>query len=144
MPLLISKSLISSDFLKSLSFLQICALIWVLNLYNFKSNTENLQLENIKKLDMKAFLSDMSGSLEKLSIFFNNKPTSTEISMMTDPSVTQTDAKHQQNSDGKDSKQAESMLILEQFSSEIKKVQHWINHLINELELLKYCQLNNL
>lgn len=126
--------------LQSLSFLQVCALIWVVNLYNFKSNTANLHLDNIKTLDMKVFLSDMTGSLEKLSSFFNHTATRDELSVMTAPSVTQTDAKHQHNRYGKATKQTESALVLEQFHNDINKVQNWINPIIEELELLKYCQ----
>lgn len=130
--------------LKELTFLQVCALIWVVNLYNFKSDTEELQSENIKTLDMKVFLTNMGDSLEKLSIFFKHKPTAAEITTMLHPSITQTDAKHQQLRYDQDVKKIESARVLEKFGNEIEKVQHWINPLVDELELLKYCRSNNL
>lgn len=130
--------------LNNMTFLQICALIWIVNLYNFKSSTEKQPSENIKTLDMKNLLTDMRGNLENLSQFFNHKPTAAEINSMTDPSVIQTDAKHQQLRYGQDTKKQESARVLEKFGKEIEKVQDWINPLVDELELIKYCQTNRL
>lgn len=153
MPGLAASFLLDGDFakkcphfcnLEQLTFLQVCALIWVVNLYNFKSSTEKKPSDNIKTLDMKVFLADMGSSLESLSLFFNHKPTAAEITTMLDPSVTQTDAKHQQLSYGQATKQAESASVLDKFGKEIETVQLWINPLIDELELIKYCQTNRL
>jgi len=126
--------------LKHLDFLQTCALIWVLNLYHFKSTTEKLQSDNIKTLDMKVFLEDMDSSLEKLSIFFNHNATTNETKAMLDPSVTQTDAKHQQQNYSRDKKKAEYDYLLNKFTAEIDNTLQWINPLINKLELIQYCQ----
>jgi hypothetical protein len=130
--------------LNNLNFLQVCALIWVVNLYNFKSNTESMQSENIKTLDMKQLLTDMRGNLEKLSQFFNHNPTAEDINAMLDPSITQTDAKHQQVTYGQDTKEQESARVLKKYAKEIEKVQRWINPIVDELKLVKYCQDNKL
>ncbi len=130
--------------LQHLDFLQTCALIWVLNLYHFKSTTEKLQTDNIKTLDMKAFLDDMNTSLEKLSIFFNHNTTANETEAMLDPSVTQTDAKHQQQNYSRDKKKTESDYLLKKFPKEIENALQWINPLIEKLELINYCQKNHL
>ncbi|MBE9548522.1 MAG: hypothetical protein IMF09_03870 [Proteobacteria bacterium] len=126
-----------------LSFLQVCALIWVLNLYNFKSSTEQ-QLQNVKTLEMNDFLEDMGGSLKRLSRYFNHSASSGEVEAMLDPSVTQTNAKQQQLSYGRNTKQTETSFVLDKFNFEIEKALHWINPLVEELEVLEYCRVNTL
>ncbi|MEP2652303.1 MAG: hypothetical protein ABJH06_09935 [Paraglaciecola sp.] len=148
MPELAAKFMSDSNFYKKysnlfqlneLTFLQICALVWVVNLYNLKASTEGFQLEHIKTLDMNDFLEDMGGSLKSISQFFGHNPTASEVALMLDPSITQTNSKHQQLGYNEDMKQQESDIVLHKFGDEIQNVQQWISPLVNELEIIKYC-----
>lgn len=127
-----------------LSFLQVCALIWVLNLYNFKASTEKLGSDNVQTLEMNDFLENMGDSLQKLSHFFGHNVVAKEIEVMLDPGVTQTNAKQQQLSYGQKTRQAETALVLNKFNSNIEKAMYWINPLVAELGVLKYCRDNKL
>jgi hypothetical protein len=127
---------------KRLSFLQVCALIWLVNLYNFRCSTEKVDPSNIKTLNMKNFLTDMGGNLQSLSGFFGHNVTPMEIARMLDPEVTQTDAKHQHLSYGRQSKQAEMTLVLSKYGVEIEKALRWITPLVEELGVLEYCEVN--
>ncbi len=129
---------------KRLSFLQVCALIWLVNLYNFRRSAVRIDQSRVKTLEMKGFLADMGGNLKNLSGFFGHEATAAEIERMLDPGVTQTDAKHQQLSYGRRSKQLEAEQILVKYSAEIQKVVRWINPLVEELDILEYCKKNQL
>jgi len=147
MPGLAANFLRDSDFinkhpsfcqLNQLNFLQICGIIWVVNLYNFKFSTQGLGSNQIKTLFMKDFLADMEGTLSKLSAFFNHQASTDDLAKMIDPSVTQTDAKHQHIRYGTEHKKAESEQILKRFGNEISAVNKWLSPLIDELGLLDY------
>ena len=153
MPGLASAFLADSDFaqkfpnfsdVKQLSFLQVCALIWLLNLYNFQRSTKKFRQTNIKTLQMRNFLNDMGGSLKSLSSFYGYNATAAEIEKMLDPSVTQTDAKHQQNSYGKELKRVEAEEIKNRFSIEIHQAIGWINPLVEDLGVLDYSSAHEL
>jgi hypothetical protein len=153
MPGLASAFLADGDFaqkfpqfsdVKQLSFLQTCALIWLVNLYNFQRSTEKFNQANVKTLQMKNFLTDMGGSLKSLSSFYGYNATASEIEKMLDPSVTQTDAKHQQNRYGKQLKQVEAEEIKNRYSIEINKAISWINPLVEALGVLDYSRAHEL
>jgi len=129
---------------KQLSFLQVCALIWLVNLYNFQSNAEKYSLTNLRTLEMKDFLADMGGSLKRLARFYGHNATTAEIERMLDPQVTETDAKHQQLAYGRQKKQAEVAQIRSHYGEEIRDVLRWINPLVEELRVLEYCKNNQL
>ncbi len=129
---------------KKLSFLQVCTLIWLINLYNFQRSTAKFDPAQIRTLKMEDFLADMAGSLHSLSRFFGHKVSPSEIKKMLAPEVTQTDAKHQHVSYGRHTKEAEHVQVLNKYSVEIEKVQRWITPLIEELGVLDYCRNNQL
>ena len=153
MPGLATSFLADSDFaqrypqysqIKRLSFLQVCAVIWLVNLYNFKRSVEKFSTSSVKTLDMNDFLDDMGGSLAHLSNFFGHQATNQEIQQMLDPQVTQTDAKHQNVAYGKAARSAEISQIMGKHGNEIEKVQIWVNPILEQLELLDYCKINKL
>lgn len=130
--------------INQLSFLQVCAVIWLVNLYNFRSSVEKFSTSSVKTLNMSAFLDDMGGSLSQLSNFFGHQATTGEIENMLDPQVTQTDAKHQDVAYGRAAKRAETDQIMARYDKQIKEVQGWIEPLITQLDVLEYCKLNSL
>ena len=91
-----------------LSFLQVCAVIWLVSLYNFQRSAGKYNQADVKTLEMKDFLADMGGNLKRLSSFFGHTATATDIERMLDPQITETDAKQQQMPYGRRSKQAEA------------------------------------
>ncbi len=153
MPGLAASFLADSDFarrfpqyseIKRLSFLQVCAVIWLVNLYNFRRSVEKFSTSSVKTLEMNDFLGDMAGSLADLSSFFGHRATALEVEQMLDPQVTKTDAKHQNLAYGRSAKQDEVNQIISKHGNEIEKVQRWIDPLIKQLEVLDYCKLNKL
>jgi len=123
-----------------LSFLQVCALIWLVNLYNFKIGVEKPRQPNVRTLEMKDFLGNMGGSLKNLSSFYGHQATPDEIDAMMDPKVTETDAKHQDVTYGRQSKQRESEQVLGKHGVEIKKTLRWINPLVEKLGILEFLR----
>lgn len=153
MPGLANSFLADSDFaahypqyseIEQLSFLQVCAVIWLVNLYNFKRSVEQFSTSSVRTLEMNDFLNDMGGSLAHLSDFFGHRATNQEIQNMLDPQVTQTDAKHQNLAYGQAARSAELNQIIGKHGRDIEKVQSWINPLLEQLELLNYCKTNKL
>jgi len=123
-----------------LSFLQVCALTWLVNLYNFRRSAEQFGPAKVKALEMNDFLADMGRNLTSLSIFFGYKATPAEIESMLDPGIINRDAKHQQVPYGRQSKQAEAAQVLGNYGSEIKGTINWINPLVEQLGVLEYCK----
>lgn len=123
-----------------LSFLQVCALIWLVNLYNFRRSAEKFNPAKVKTLEMNDFLTDMGRSLNSLSNFFGYKAAPTEIESMLDPGIIKRDAKHQQVPYGRQSKQAEAAQVLGNYGIEIKRTINWINPLAEQLAVLEFCK----
>ncbi len=130
--------------LSSHSFLQVCALIWLVNLYNFRQSVEKYAPSRVKTLEMNSFLEDMGRSLNHLSNLFGHNASPAEIESMLDPGVTKTDAKHQENPYGRQVKQAEVAQILGSHSAEIAKTIRWISPLVEQTGVLEYCKDNKL
>jgi hypothetical protein len=128
----------------SLSFLQVCALIWLVNLYNFRRSVEKFAPSKVKTLEMNDFLADMGGSLNRLSNFFGYKATPAEIESMLDPGIIKRDAKHQEVPYGRQSKQAEVVQVLGNYSFEIERTIRWISPLVEQTGVLDYCKSNQL
>jgi hypothetical protein len=127
-----------------LNFLQVCALIWLVNLYNFKHSVAKFDQSNIKTLEMTDFLTNMAECLQNLSRFFGHEASPNEIEQMMDPSVTETDAKHQDKVYGRQSKQQETAQVLDRHSVEIGKTIKWIKPLIEKLGILEFCRAHQL
>ncbi len=127
---------------KRLTFLQACALIWLVNLYNFRQSTKGLSRSNVRTLEMNDFLSDMGGSLTGLSHFFGHKASPAEIQSMLDPGIIKRDAKHQELPYGRQTKQAETERIMSHYGIEIRRTISWINPLVEQLAVLAFCEDN--
>jgi len=123
-----------------LSFLQVCALIWLVNLYNFKRGVEKTNQSNVRTLEMNDFLGDMGESLKNLSSFYAHQATAGEIDTMMDPKITATDAKHQDIAYTRQSKQREVKQVLGKHGAAIDKTLNWINPLVEKLGILEFCR----
>jgi hypothetical protein len=120
-----------------LSFLQVCALIWVTNLHTLKINLEQHGNHQFRSMAMADFLGDMRGSLSKLSTHYGHQPSEADLDAMTAPEVTSTDAKHQENSYSTNQKSMESEQIVRSNKAEIAKALNWINPLVGDLGLME-------
>jgi hypothetical protein len=127
-----------------LNFLQVCALIWIVNLYNFKRSVEKSSSSNVKTLEMTDLLTNMTENLQNLSRFFGHEASPNEIEQMMDPGVTETDAKHQDKVYGRQSKQQETAQILDKHGVEIGKAIRWIKPLVEKLGIQKFCRAHQL
>lgn len=126
--------------LSKLSFLQICALVWLVSLYNFKFSVETLPIGKIKTLNMNDLLCDMPNKLASISRFFMVNPSSSEIEKMLDSSVIKTNSKHQQNSFDQNIKKQESDNVLKKYSKEIESVKSWVSPMFEELKLINFFE----
>jgi len=95
-------------------------------------------------LEMNDFLIDMGSALQRLSHFFGHGAAPMEIKRMLAPSVTQTNAKHQNVPYGTQSKQRETEQVLAKHHAEIKKAMAWIMPMVDKLGVLEYANKNQL
>jgi hypothetical protein len=123
-----------------LSFLQICALIWVANLYNFRCNVEKYPGQHVRTLDMQVFLEHPQDTLMALSIFFGHQPDSGEVSLMAGPDILESNAKQQQQKYNRGVREQESRQVVSVFGNEIERTLAWANPLVQELGLLEYVE----
>jgi hypothetical protein len=129
---------------KNLPFLHICALVWLVSLYNFQQTTKNADPAVFTMLDMHDLLGDMGGTLEQVSGFFGHAAQPMEIKRMMDPRVTRTDAKHQNLPYGVDSKQRETEQVLRKHQADIAQTLEWIAPLVERLGIVEYASTHQL
>jgi hypothetical protein len=129
-----------------LSFLQICGLIWLINIYNFRYVVENTRAESVRTLDMSALLTDTTQAVAEVSSYFGHRPIDAEKALMTQPDLMNTNAKAPGESFNSDMKQKQTDEILYRYGSEIKQIIDWIDPMIQQLGLpdfLAGLALNN-
>ncbi len=153
MPALAASFLVDSNFskkhpqycnLKNASFLQVCALIWVINLYNFKQDTEKQPSNTVRSLEMNTFLTNMDTSLKALCSYFGHQTTKNDIEDMLHPEVIHTNAKQQHQPFDNQNRLVESEKILGRYASDISKAKSWVEPILKELQLVEYCQTKDL
>ncbi len=123
-----------------LSFVQVCALIWLVNLYNFKEVVEQHASSQVKTLDSNVLLNDMSTTLVSLARFFGHVPVPAEVQRMMDSQVVQTNAKDQSKQYGNEQRQFESKQIKSRYARELDSTAAWINPLIRQLGVMEFMQ----
>ncbi len=126
------------------SFLQVCALVWLVNLYNFKTAVEPHANSQVKTLDARDLLHDLAASLAALSRFFGHAPDPAEVQRMMDPQVTGTNAKDQSVSYGKEQRQIETRQIQSRHAQELASAMAWIAPLARELGVVEFMHTRRL
>lgn len=126
--------------INQLSFLQICALVWVANLYNFRSAVEKHPGQHVRTLDMHVFLKQPEDTLRALSLFFGHQADSSEVARMADPGVLESNAKQQQQKYNRGVREQEAQQVVSSYGNEIDRALAWINPLVKELGLLEYVE----
>ena len=130
--------------LSKLSFMQVCALLWLVNLYNFEQAVDTYGSSQVKTLDAHILLSDMPATLGSLSRFFGHDPSTAEIQQMMDPQVVQTNAKDQSKPYGNEQRQFETRQIKSRYAADLASAEAWISPLITELGVLDFLHSHRL
>lgn len=126
------------------SFLQVCALTWLVNLYNFKDSLKQHENAQVKTLDSQDFLDDLPGTLGSLSHFFGHAPDPTEVQRMMDPKIIRTNAKDQSKPYGNEQRQIEMNQIRSRYGQELENAMAWIEPLVRELGVLDFMHTHRL
>ncbi len=127
-----------------LSLLQVCALIWLVNVYNFRETVAALGSDGVKTLDANDLLNELAATLGALSRFFGHVPDAAQIGQMMDPQVVRTNAKDQSKPYGNQQRQFETNQIKSRYAQELSSTMAWIDPLVQELGVLDFlhsCRL---
>lgn len=119
-----------------LSFLQACALTWVVNLYNLGHALKSNGGARVKTLDMQAFLGNPTQTLHVLSRHFGHQADPVDAARMVAAEVLQTNAKDQSKPFGIEQRQYEMNEIRTRYHHELNEAMAWIDPLARELQLL--------
>ena len=125
---------------RQLSLLQVCALIWTVNIYNLIKATERHGDSNLLKIHMDVLLSNPVDTLARISKHFGHLASAAELDLMTHPKVMHTNAKDQRQRHGSDVRRQEANLILQTHGRQIQDTMAWIDPLVGELGLLEFLQ----
>jgi len=126
------------------SLLQVCALTWLVNLYNFRYSLEHHGNAPVRTLDAQDLLSNFPAKLDSLSRFFGHVPDPAEVQRMMDPQVIRTNAKDQSKPYGNEQRQIESNQIRSLFGQELASAMAWIEPLVRELGVLDFLHAHRL
>ncbi|MGH8119324.1 MAG: hypothetical protein ACRESK_01785, partial [Gammaproteobacteria bacterium] len=106
--------------LSQFTFLQICALIWLVNLYNFRDSIRQHPDARVKTLDLQDLLGDLPRSLGLVSRHFGHPPDLVESQRMIDAQVIGTNAKDQSKPYGIEQRQFEMNEIRSRHDRDLK------------------------
>lgn len=124
----------------SFSFLQVCALIWVVSIYNLSQVIGRQRTDRFRTLDMLKLLNDPENTLAGVSTHFGHVPSIGDRSLMADPDILGKNAKDPRQAYGSKIKQQEADQVLKVHGSEVQSVSRWINPLIRELGLVDFLK----
>jgi len=118
-----------------LSFLQICSLIWVVNLYGLQRAIQEVGAANVRTLEMAVLLSDLSDTLSDVSRYFGHQSNAQEIGSMMDHEVVGRHAKDQSQPFDVTLRDREALIILDRFGPEVEHAKQWVQPLVEALDL---------
>ncbi|MBT3833700.1 MAG: hypothetical protein HN900_23720 [Gammaproteobacteria bacterium] len=118
-----------------LSFLQICSLIWVVNLHGLQRAIQEVGAANVRTLEMAVLLSDLPNTLSDVSRYFGHQSNAQEIRGMMDHEVVGRHAKDQSQLFDVTLRDREALTILDRFGPEVERAKQWIQPLVEELDL---------
>ena len=127
-----------------LSFLRVCALIWLVNLYTFRHALEACGSADAKTLDAADMLTDLPGTLDSLSRYFGHAPDAAELQRMSNSRITGTNAKDPSMPYGSEQRRIEMEAIGNRFESELADAMAWIEPVVRESRVLDYMHARRL
>lgn len=130
------------DFCKfeNLTFLQICSVVWMANLYNFRIGTQKYQGSRVRTLDMDVFIENPVMSLKALTEFYGYPSSSDDLKNMTAKELMEFNAKDPDQAFNTDNRKSESRAIIDKYEADINKAVAWSQPLIEELGLIEYMR----
>ena len=120
------------------TFLQVCALTWLVNLYNLTDVLKQHAGAQAKTLDLKDFLGDLPGSLNLVSRYFGHLPDPEDERRMVGAQVMQTNAKDQSKPYSIEQRQIEMNQIKSRHYLELNDAIAWIDPMARELGVLEF------
>ena len=126
------------------SLLQVCGLIWLVSLYNFREAVQRNATAAVMTLDAQDLLNDLPSRLAALSRFFGHAPEPSEIRRMTDPGITRTNAKDQSQPYGAEQRRFETQQIRNRYGEDLHRAMAWAEPLARELQLTEFLQTRRL
>jgi len=121
-----------------MSLLQVCALIWIANIYSLKQNAEKFGEDNLLKLHMSDLLASPADSLARVSAHFGRPATQDDIARMTHPEVMRTNAKSPGQQYGTDVRELEIQRVLDTHGAQVQETLEWAEPLLAELQLREF------
>lgn len=122
------------------TFLQVCALTWLVNLYNLTDALKQHAGTRVKTLDSSDLLRDFPQSLNLLSRHFGHQPDPADERRMVAAQIMQTNAKDQSKPYGIEQRQFEMHQIKCRYDHELKDAIAWIDPLARKLGLLDFLR----
>ena len=118
------------------SFLQVCSLIWVVNMYSLQKVMSEEVAANLRTLEMSELLRDLPNAMGEVSRYFGHSCNAQEIRSMTNQEVVARHAKDQSQPFDTMLRSREASSILDQFGAEIKRTIKWIEPLVEALNIM--------
>jgi hypothetical protein len=122
------------------SFLRICALTWLVSLYNLMACLKQQAGTRVKTLDLQDLLRDFPRSLNLLSRHFGHLPDPVDERRMMAAQVMQTNAKDQSKPYGIEQRQFEMNQIRSRYDRELKDAIAWIDPLARNVGVLEFLR----
>jgi hypothetical protein len=126
--------------LSRFTFLQVCALTWLVNLYNLMDSLKHHAGAQVKTLDLQDLLGDLPRNLNLLSRYFGHSPDPEDERRMVDAQVMQTNAKDQSKPYGIEQRRLEMNQIRSRHDHELTQAIAWIDPLARELGVLDFLR----
>lgn len=122
------------------TLLEVCALIWVANLYSLQRVLGRYADAAVATLEMHSLLTEPSSALQRTSEFLGHAPSDVELRAMTHKDVMQRNAKDPRQEYGDAIRRAEAENIATANQAEIDAVIDWINPVIGNLGLIEFMR----
>lgn len=127
-----------------LGFLQVCALVWLVSLYNLRECMTKFPDARIRTLDVEAFLGDPSRSLDQVSRHFGHAPEPADLQRMVDSRIMRTNAKDPSAPYGKEQRQSEMDQIRSRHGRELQDAMSWLEPWASQLQLAEFVHSHRL
>jgi hypothetical protein len=115
------------------TFLQSCALVWLVSLYNLKSTLGRFPNAALRTLDAQVFMDDPAGTLSQLSGFFGHAPDASDLARMTDPAILGANAKDPSAPYSAQQRRLDMSAMASRHGRELAEARAWIEPAAAEL-----------
>jgi len=127
-----------------LSLLQVCALVWLASLYNFRQSVGERANPRVATLDAQDFLDDPVGTLGRLSRHFGHQPDAADLQRMADAGTIGTHAKEPTRAYGALQRRVEMDEIRRRHGREIADAMAWAEPAAAASGMMEFMQSRRL